>query len=494
MMAAVPRSTVICSILERDAAAAERRMQDAPPDSGLVEIRADHLDTDEIRRVVRAAHRPLLVTIRRTADGGGFEGSESQRRARLLAALDAGARFIDVEWRGGLAELADGDLASRVVLSHHGSPCDESALKRLHGEMSTTSAARLKIVPKARAVREALAVRALLRDARDSRLASFAEGRLGTVTRLLAPAWGSWATYGAARGAPPTGEGQLSAAEMIELHDVTGIGPNTRLFALIGGRVSASPSPAIHRAGQRSAGIDARYIPIELDELDDFAALISKDGLALEGFATTMPFKEQVAARCRSRDALSEASGAVNTVVLRDDAWHGHNTDGPAALRLVRERIDPTDKRVVVLGAGGTARALAVVFREAGARVTLVHRDPARGAAVASALGVGHAGDADPAKSEWQILANATPLGTRGEVILPDERLRGDLVLDAVYGAKETPLVAAARRRGLAVVDGYQLLVAQAVLQFEHMLGRRPDRDAMERAGRRWLDARRFGL
>ena len=188
---------------------------------------------------------------------------------------------------------------------------------------------------------------------------------------MLAPAWGSWATYGAARGGGATGEGQLSAAEMIELYDVAGIGPDTRLFALIGGQVSASPSPAIHRAGYRACGIDARYVPIEVDDLDDFAGLISTGGLALVGFATTMPFKEQVAARCRIRDALSEASGAANTVVVEGDAWHAHNTDGPAALSLVREHVDPAGKHVVVLWGPGEAEAARSIAESVGQGVSV---------------------------------------------------------------------------------------------------------------------------
>jgi len=172
------------------------------------------------------------------------------------------------------------------------------------------------------------------------------------------------------------------------------------------------------------------------------------------------------------------------------DGLLGYNTDGPAALELLRRQVDPAGAAVALVGAGGTARAVAVSLREAGARVTLYGREVARVGRVAAALGVGGRSLGELAAADWTVLINATPLGSAGEQVLPAECLRGALVLDAVYGAHPTPLVRAARHRGIPTVDGFELLAAQAVLQFERLVGLPADAAIMAAAGKQWLDRR----
>jgi 3-dehydroquinate dehydratase/shikimate dehydrogenase len=485
-------TTVVCSILERDVEATTQRLRRAPPECGLVEIRGDFLRGEEIARLVRDTDRPLIVTVRPRREGGHFDGGEDERRGMLLGALAAGARFVDVEVGSALQDLADGDDAARVILSHHGAACRSDELMPRFRAMAATRAARLKMVPTARSPREAGAVRDLLAAARrsDRPLACFASARAGAVTRLTALAWGSWGTYGAAAPGAETAEGQFSVRDLLDVHDVAGIGAGTRLFALVGSAVFGSPSPAMHNAGYRQAGLDARYLPLEIDRLDEALPLLGLHGaLGVEALAVTMPLKEAACEQCRGRDEVARASGAVNTVLISREGWSGFNTDGPAALSLVRSRLDPAGATAAIVGAGGTARAAAAVLVGAGAHVSLFNRDPGRARRAARALGVeGRSLDELPAAT-WDVLVQATPLGARGERVIPADRLDGTLVLDAVYGS-ETPLVSDARKLGVHAIDGFDLLVAQAVLQFHRMTGIRPREDVLRRAGRAWLASR----
>ncbi len=467
---------VICSIREPSAEGTSRRLGQVPAGCGLVEIRADHLRADEVEGLVRRSPRPVVATVRGERDGGGFRGSEAERRRILLAALDAGARYVDVEIDGAQADLADA-APTRVILSHHGAACTEPELLRAYRRLAQRGAAVLKLVPQAATVGECAAVRAALAlAAREGRaLACFAAGRAGAISRLLAPGWGSWATYGSVAAGHATAPGQFTAAEMLDRYDVAGIGTATRRFALVGREVFSSLSPAMHRAASVEAAIDARLFPVEIDRFEDCLPLLGPQGSAgIEALAVTMPFKPDAAARCTRRDAFASRSGSVNTVLVREDGWVGFDTDGPAVLDATRRHLDPSGAAVAVVGAGGMARAAAAALGGAGARVTLYSRDPARGQAAAAALGdvavrpLGRLAD-----DRWDVLVQATPVGRKGERLLPGTTLRGRLVLDAVYGT-ETPLVADARARGLPVVDGLELLVGQAVLQFERMTGRRP--------------------
>lgn len=494
----IPSPMVVGSVLETTVEETVRRIEALHPGCGIVELRADHLTAVEIAEILAASDRPLLITVRRQEDGGGFDGSETERRALLEAALAAGARLVDVEWGSAVADLADDGHADRVVLSHHGGECRADVLIDLYREMASSFRGRIKIVPQAENVGQLEAVRTTLRQAQgetlgaSGRLACFALGRAGTASRILAPSWGSWATYGAAAPGRETALGQLTAEDLLDSYGVLQIDASTRCHGLIGTRVSTSPSPAMHHAAYREGGVNACYLPIEIDAVDEIEPLVGTRGaLRLEALAVTLPFKEDAARRSVPGDAVASASGSVNTVVL-DEAgrWTGFNTDGPAAVALLGQHVDLPGARVAIVGAGGTARGIGAALKEARAEITLFNRSADRGRTAAERLGVEVAAlDALPS-SNWEALVQATPLGREGEEVLPGSRLGGRAVLEVVYGERPTPLIQEARRRGLATVDGFDLLVAQAVLQYRRMTGAEASHDTMARAGRRWLQAR----
>ncbi len=258
---------VIGSVLETDVARALAALDAAPGAPSLVELRADQLGPEEVERIVGAAPRPLLVAARRPVDGGSFAGSEDERRALLERALGAGAS-IDVEWGTSVASLAARtEVRERVVLSHHGGPCRIEPLRDVLRAMAAGPALRLKLVPHAQALDEVLALRTLLHEVTREglRLAAFATGAAGVVSRILAPAWGSWATYGAIAPGRETASGQLTVDDLVGPYEVLEIHATTRLFGLLGGAATASPSPAMHAAGYHEAGIDARYLPLETE-------------------------------------------------------------------------------------------------------------------------------------------------------------------------------------------------------------------------------------
>jgi 3-dehydroquinate dehydratase/shikimate dehydrogenase len=477
--------------LEATPEAVARRLEQAPPASALVELRADHLRAADAAGLVRLAGRPVAATVRSREDGGAFDGSTEEKKSILSAALDAGSAFVDVEWDGPLRDWADGRHAGRIILSHHGAACDGAVLRPLYDAMAGTKAARIKIVPRATRAPELRALRDLLARARASRreLCAFALGTLGTWSRVAALRWGSWATYGAAAAGRETGEGQLTTRELLDVYRVLELGEATRWFGLCGAPLRDSPSPGLHAAGYRASGLDAVYVPIETHEIGEVEAVAGVDGLLpLSGFGVTMPLKTAAAQRCAHLHEFA-GCGAVNTVVPGEGGWDGFNTDAPAALALIRKHLEPRGTLAAVVGAGGTARAIAAALKDAGASVTLFNRSTPRGEETADAIGVAFAPLDAISRAAWDLLVQATPLGRHGEEFLLRRHLGGRMVLDAAYGAEPTPLVRAARARGLAVADGFDLMREQAVLQFERLTGRTAPRAAMAAAFQPWRDA-----
>ncbi len=479
---------VVHSILEEAPEAVARRLAEAPRAAALVELRADNLRAADVAGLVRLAGRAVVVTVRSTADGGSFDGSTEEKSTILRAALDAGSAFVDVEWNGPLRNLADGKHAARTILSHHGASCDSASLTLLFDAMAGTKAGLLKLVPRATRPQEGGAVRELLARARGAArgLASFAAGAAGSWSRIVALSWGSWGTYGAAARGRETGDGQFTTSELLDVYRVLEISESTRLYGLCGTPLGGSPSPTLHAAGYRALGLDAVYLPVETGDLADVAAIVEGDGpLPLSGFGVTIPLKEHAAARCARLDAFA-ACGSANTVVVAASGWEGWNTDAPAALALIRKHLDPNGTSVAVVGSGGTARAVAAALKEAGAFVTLFGRSASRGEKAARAIGVAWLPLASLPGARWDLLVQATPAGRNGEEVLLRRHLDGRMVLDAAYGAEPTPLVRAARARGLAVADGLDLLDAQAALQFERLTGRPAPTGAMTAALLPW--------
>ena len=462
---------VILSLCEESAEATARRFSAVPPGCARVEIRADRLRASDIAGLVARSPRPVLVAARRSEEGGQFDRSEPEREEILSAALAAGA-WIDVEWGSAAAALAEGTAAERVVLSRHGDPCHLPSLLSVYQEMAGTRARHLKLVPRADRPSQGAAVRALLAHARqDGRaLACFALGEAGTATRVLALAWGSWATYGSAERGMSTAEGQLPASTLLDVFGAPSLGEHTRLYGLVGAPLARSPSPAMHHAGYRALGLDACYLPFPTDDPDEVQAVVEAYGLA--GFGVTIPLKEALASRCALADAVSSAAGAVNTITVGDQGWAGYNTDGPAARALLAGVLDLAGARALLLGAGGTAAGIGAALRAAGARVTVCGRTAERARALARRIGAAALPWAERASTEWDVLVQATPLGAQGEEVLPRASLQGQAVLDAAYGEGTTPLVADARARGLIAFTGSDLLVAQGALQFARLTGR----------------------
>ncbi len=480
---------VVPSILETDAATVLKRIGRLPARCSLVEIRADSLSSDDLSRVVARCGRDAVVTIRTKQEGGSFIGSESERLDLLMAGLHTGAAYVDlpIDSPAAVQGLVPRE---RLILSWHGNHREHGPLSTILSRMTSIGAALYKMVPLAMGVECLQEIREFLKEVPPGGPAviCFAAGRYGAQSRILAPSWGSRWTFGFPPGGRPTAEGQFPAADLLDIYNVPAIGGQTRIFGLLGRDLAGSPSPAMHNAAFRDLGMDARYLPMAVDSMRDFELLSDPDGpVGAEGFGVTMPFKGEAAARCTELDPWSTAAGAVNTLVQAADGWHGRNSDAMAIRMLVGSVLSPRNRRVLVYGAGGIARGATVVLRDAGALVTMVGRNPDRVRQVAGELGVESVPDW-PDRFPADILVNATPAGRDGQDWPDACRLPAKLVLDAPYSRTETDLVRKARKAGLAVISGKDLILAQAVSQFNLLTGRQPMREVMAAAMGRWFE------
>ncbi|MBW3603429.1 MAG: shikimate dehydrogenase [Actinobacteria bacterium] len=256
----------------------------------------------------------------------------------------------------------------------------------------------------------------------------------------------------------------------------------TRVVFLLGDPVAHSISPQLHTAAFAARGIDAVYVACAVT--DAVAAVDGLSALGALGANITVPHKRAVWEHVPHRTPEAELIGAANTLFRDGARWVADNTDATGVQRVLTDDIGlrPADG-VVVVGAGGAARAVAVALGRIGARVRVEARRSDQATQV-QALAQAAGAQELPPGAAVRLLVNATPLGLHGEG-LPERYLQfadDQLVLDLVYGLRATPLVALARQRGLSAWDGLGMLVAQAAASFERWTGRPAPVAVMQRA------------
>jgi 3-dehydroquinate dehydratase/shikimate dehydrogenase len=484
---------LVATMVARGADEAVAAGQAASRYADLLELRLDVLrcPPDKLEEVIRRMPAPVLATCRRQGDGGEFEEGEPDRVALLRRAVEAGATWVDVEWGSAAEELLAAPGSAHVILSHHEWDAPSRDLEAIHASMAERQGVALrKLVIRATNLEDNLRVRDLLaKHGAKGNLAAFCAGEAGVVSRILALSWGSAATYGsvAGSGAP----GQLPVEEMDRLYRVRRIGAGTKFLGVVGRPVGHSLSPYVHGAALRSLDLDFTYLPLHAEKLSSLMALAR--ALPLRGFSVTLPHKEAICGYLDQVDPIADAVGAVNTVVRKDDGWHGWNTDASGGVQPLARQMDLEGCPVAVLGAGGAARALVHALAKQGAAVTVFNRSEARGRELARDAGV----DARPFSMletyPYRVLVQTTPVGMAprsGEMPLPEDWLHGELVYDVIYNPRETALLKAARRQGLRTLDGLQMFLEQAAQQFERFTGEHAPREVMERAALQALAAR----
>jgi shikimate dehydrogenase len=234
-----------------------------------------------------------------------------------------------------------------------------------------------------------------------------------------------------------------------------------------------SLSPAMHNAGFAALGLNAVYVPLETRDLDELRALAPEIGL--RGLSVTIPFKQAVLPLLDEVAPAAEAAGAVNTIAIRDGVWIGSNTDADGFMAPLRATgVEFRGLRAAILGAGGAARGVGLALRREGAVVAISARREDAAARVAQAVG-GSVAAWPPPPGSWDLLVNATPVGSRSAPGTPFEgTFDGRLVYDLVYDPDPTELMQHAARAGVDVIGGLAMLVAQAERQFEIWTGQRP--------------------
>lgn len=496
---------VVSHIADRFDTLARQALRQAPL-ADVVELRLDRIGNpgeEQLAAFVKQLGKPVIVTLHGDEAFGDFRGDVDERLDILHSAARAGVTFVDCDYRLSL-DLGEMEGKCHRIVSRHeleGTPDDlEGALEEVRDQLYEGDL--IKFVGHASDAVEGLRLLNFVRQVGGG-LIGFSSGEAGSFTRVLAPIYGSPFTYAAPAEIPgeplpePTAPGQLRVNDLRGLYPPGGLSPETAIFAVCGDRARASWSPRVHGMGYKAAQLDAIYVAFECT---DFAALMEQaTDENLRGLSITAPFKEVAVGFAHTRDAFTETAGACNTLVRDPRGWRAANTDGPAIRNVMTQAFAQHARksgtpagldraRTLVLGAGGAARAVGTVVRQAGGELVCAARRIEAARELCRSVGGGQAIEWSAIElCEYDVLVNTTPVGSfardaGSELPITDAALRpGTLVLDAVYRPVKTPLLAAAVAKGCTAVPGAEWFVRQAAAQFQLFTQTPPD-EALLRA------------
>ncbi|XP_052191934.1 bifunctional 3-dehydroquinate dehydratase/shikimate dehydrogenase, chloroplastic-like [Diospyros lotus] len=464
----------------------------------VVEIRLDCLrqltPSLHLPVLVRQSPLPTVVTCRPIWEGGQYEGDEKSRQDALRLAMELGADYIDVELK--VAHEFNRSIMGKkpdkfkVIVSSHNfddTPPTE-AIGDLVARIQSTGADVVKIATTALDITDVARIFQITVHSQVP-VIGIAMGERGLISRLLAPKFNGYLTYGALEPGTITAPGQPTAKDLLDLYNFRLIRPDTKVYGIIGKPVGHSKSPLLFNESFKKVGLDSVYVHLLVDDVKKFFSTYTSIDFA--GFSCTIPHKE-VAMGCMDEiDPTAKKIGAVNNIVRRPDGTlKAYNTDYIGAISAIEDVLRESNgsssagsplagRLFVVLGAGGAGKSLAYGAQQKGARVVVANRTFERAKDLAAKVGgkALHLHEVNHFHPEERmILANATSVGMKPNIdatpISKEALKHYELVFDAIYTPKDTRLLREARECGIQkIVYGTEMLIRQGFEQFKNFTG-----------------------
>jgi 3-dehydroquinate dehydratase/shikimate dehydrogenase len=477
---------IIVSITGPSMQLALSQLSAAAPWADLCELRLDLIDRPVIAALMAASKKPVIATCRPEREGGRYAGGERDRLELLEAASLLGAAYVDIELSSGariLREFLERSTETSVLVSAHRPVAGARGVEALYRRMRATGAAVLKLAFPVDDAADLQLVRHFLSLARADRQRAvcIALGEAGEASRILYRKLGGWATYAAPESGPEAAPGQVRASVLRDLYHADRLTTRTRVFGVVGFPVRQSKGVFVHNPLMHRAGTDAVYCRLPVI---DFRRFMSGFASVLQGFSVTKPHKGTVLPYLHAIDPAAKSIGAVNTVVRTRAGWRGSNTDASGALDAIEATLPVRGKRVLLLGAGGAARAIACEARRRGAEVLIANRTRSKARALAREFGLQDIALSACAGTSYDLLINATAVGMAPDVDatpFPWRIAGGAVVFDAVYTPPMTRLLHDAERCGATIIPGTEMYLHQAARQSALYTGVQPSSRVMRK-------------
>jgi 3-dehydroquinate dehydratase / shikimate dehydrogenase len=461
--------------------------------TGFIELRLDFLaKAIDFKRLSPYKQCPWVATLRRPADGGRFSGTEPERQTVLRQAIVSGVfEWVDLETDIAAAVPRFGKV--KRIISYHNLAETPANLDEIYARMLEQDGDVYKIAVSAQNPEDLVRVLKLQQAAPKPTIA-FCMGDIGQPSRFLTLKYGApwiYAAFNKERGIAP---GLPSLDDFKTTYPVKAIAPETRIFGVVGDPVDHSLSPLLHNQMYKRLGVNALYLPFRVPRGMLPRAVDAYNEIPVNGYSVTIPHKEAAAQLAREKELNVEVTQAANTLVrLTDGKFQAANTDYAAAVDSLKAHLAEragdgpvaqlSQLSVMLLGAGGVARAIAFALHREGAQLTITGRTYERAQRLAEEVKCKAVDWHARHSVSFDVLINCTPVGMHPNV---DEApchfsilKPGVTVFDTIYRPETTLLLREARTRGCHTITGVDMFVRQAARQIELFIGQTPDQSVM---------------
>ncbi|MDE1176265.1 MAG: shikimate dehydrogenase [Edaphobacter sp.] len=429
-----------------------------------------------------------IATCRRKENGGKFSGTLAAELEVLGKAAGAGFHLVDLEIesaealkKGELEKLRETGVA--LIVSFHDFSATKD-LEKVYDRMVPFQPDFFKIVPTAKTLTDNVTLMRFIEKMTESaNIVGVCMGEAGIISRVLGLRAGSSFTFAAATQGEETAPGQIAARTLLETYRIDQVDNATKVYGVAGNPIKSSLSPIMLNAAFRRETVNAVYLALQATKVNDLLKLVQE--LPIQGLSITMPHKQEIMQHLENTDPLSAKIGACNTIMrTQDGKLYGFNTDVAGIVGPLEKRISLKGAKVLVLGAGGAARAAVFGLRDRGAEVFILNRTAETAQKLARQAGAKTIKKEAVAKTQFDVIINATPIGMagmKGAAMLDAKELNTKLVFDLVYNPIETPLIRLARQQGIPFITGVEMFVQQGARQFEIWTGKPAPEEEMLR-------------
>jgi 3-dehydroquinate dehydratase/shikimate dehydrogenase len=456
---------------------ARQQILQIQPITDGIELRIDYSNTLDLTAISALRHEfslPMVFTLRKQSQGGLYQRDEAQRLQDILALCQINPDYIDIEYDVPLDFVETLKVQYphiKIICSYHNFNETPIDLETIFRSMQHACFYAYKLAMKTNNTLDALRLMKFVNANRTRYfLTGIGMGEGGQCTRILSPVIGNAMHYVCINESQASAPGQLTLNELLTTYSFRSLNCESKIYALLGDPVSLSIGHILHNKSLALTHTNGVYVKLRVtqDELPDVIRQCRT--LPFAGFSITMPLKETIIPLLDEICQSSQPIKAINSVVLQDEKLIGFNTDGSGAIKAITKNIDIAGQTVVILGAGGAARAIAYEAIQHSANVIILNRTALRAANLAEEFGCRYGELSSLSDLKYQVLINTLPSHVYADQSVtkwfhPDSFPPNCIAMDIVYNPIHTPFLQLAKRANCTCIFGYEMFINQAILQ-----------------------------
>ncbi|MBW2979965.1 shikimate dehydrogenase [Candidatus Woesearchaeota archaeon] len=444
----------------------------------IIELRADFIrdiSINNLKSIIKKSKKPLIVTVRKRSEGGKFSGSEEKRINLLKKAIELSADFVDIELSSGtkaISQLKKLSKKTKIIVSHHNFKKTPD-LNSIYSKIKKTNCDVIKIAAFAQSIDDNIKVFDIIKKANKDKkkIIALCMGVNGELSRILSPALGAFLTFGSLKKGKESAPGQIEAKTLKEIYRVNRL-KNPKIYGLVANPVAHSKGFLIHNKSFEKLKLNSIYVNFLVENINSFIKNFKK---IVSGLSITIPHKRAVIRSLDKIERTAKNIGAVNTIVVKNGKLIGSNTDMSGAINAIKEKTTIKNKKVLMIGAGGVARAVVFGIKQEQGDLIIVNRTVEKAKKLSKELDCDY-GPLSMLKGidNVDILINCTSIGMHPAVnktpinkkLLKKIMKKNAVVFDTVYNPLETKLLKDSKSIGCKTIRGVDMFVNQAAAQF----------------------------